>query len=280
MSAEELKIVWKLRRVLHALDQQQSIELLLTKLRETENNYDFLLQRGPGDGSRFGSFADAYSKNSWLLTINLEPLFLETLLGSSSVSYDKTLLAKLGKLAVDRIEWINIANSRLVTSSGVDLFFRDAKLLNSPASRALDDALRRQYPELTDLERGRLLSLVVEHGKPKRISYALADSQAVNKRIQELQSAISISLSSAKDAPAAKTDRLRLRYKENGKEASVDSYQYYSLQQSKYVKINPVLNTNYASVDFDLTSEGTHIELYLSVYDGARWRSLGSVAHV
>ncbi len=44
MSAEELKIVWKLRRVLHALDQQQSIELLLTKLRETENNYDFLLQ--------------------------------------------------------------------------------------------------------------------------------------------------------------------------------------------------------------------------------------------
>lgn len=171
---------------------------------DIDHSYDFLLQRGPGDSGRFSSFADAYSKNSWLLTINLEPIFLETLLGNSSVSYDKTLLAKLGKLAVDRIEWINIANSRLVTSAGVDLFFREAKLLNSPASRALDDALRRQYPELSDLERGRLLSLVVEYGKPKRISYALADSQAVNKRIQELQSAISIGLSSAKDAPAAK----------------------------------------------------------------------------
>ena len=44
MSGEELKIVWKLRRVLHALDQQQSIELLLTKLRETKTNYEFLLQ--------------------------------------------------------------------------------------------------------------------------------------------------------------------------------------------------------------------------------------------
>ena len=44
MSNEELKIVWKLRRVLHALDQQQSIELLLNKLRETQSNNEFLLQ--------------------------------------------------------------------------------------------------------------------------------------------------------------------------------------------------------------------------------------------
>ncbi len=44
MSSDELKIVWKLRRVLHALEQQQSIELLLSKLRENDNNYDFLLQ--------------------------------------------------------------------------------------------------------------------------------------------------------------------------------------------------------------------------------------------
>ena len=44
MSSEELKIVWKLRRVLHALDQQQSIELLLNKLRETNSNNEFLLQ--------------------------------------------------------------------------------------------------------------------------------------------------------------------------------------------------------------------------------------------
>ena len=44
MAADELKIVWKLRRVLHALDQQQAIELLLTKLRETKSNLEFLLQ--------------------------------------------------------------------------------------------------------------------------------------------------------------------------------------------------------------------------------------------
>jgi transcription termination factor Rho len=44
MTPEELKIVWKLRRVLHALDQQQSIELLLNKLRETQSNNEFLLQ--------------------------------------------------------------------------------------------------------------------------------------------------------------------------------------------------------------------------------------------
>ena len=44
MSTEELKIVWKLRRVLHGLDPLQSIELLLTKLRETGSNYEFLLQ--------------------------------------------------------------------------------------------------------------------------------------------------------------------------------------------------------------------------------------------
>ena len=44
MGAEELKIVWKLRRVLHALETQQAIELLLTKLRETKTNYEFLNQ--------------------------------------------------------------------------------------------------------------------------------------------------------------------------------------------------------------------------------------------
>ncbi|MFM8239433.1 MAG: hypothetical protein ACKOAW_03840, partial [Actinomycetota bacterium] len=44
MAQDELKIVWKLRRVLHALDQQQAIELLLTKLRDTKSNLEFLLQ--------------------------------------------------------------------------------------------------------------------------------------------------------------------------------------------------------------------------------------------
>ena len=44
MTGEELKIVWNLRRVLHALEVQQSIELLLTKLRDTRSNYEFLTQ--------------------------------------------------------------------------------------------------------------------------------------------------------------------------------------------------------------------------------------------
>ncbi|WP_175410401.1 transcription termination factor Rho [Streptomyces sp. TRM64462] len=41
---EELGIVWKLRRVLHALDQQQAIELLLDKMKQTKSNAEFLLQ--------------------------------------------------------------------------------------------------------------------------------------------------------------------------------------------------------------------------------------------
>jgi transcription termination factor Rho len=44
LGADELKIVWKLRRVLHALDQQQAIELLLNKLKDTKSNTEFLLQ--------------------------------------------------------------------------------------------------------------------------------------------------------------------------------------------------------------------------------------------
>jgi transcription termination factor Rho len=44
LAPEELKITWGLRRVLHALDSQQAIELLLNKLRETSSNYEFLLQ--------------------------------------------------------------------------------------------------------------------------------------------------------------------------------------------------------------------------------------------
>ncbi len=44
MSPEELKVVWQLRRVLHALETQQALELLLEKMRETKSNAEFLLQ--------------------------------------------------------------------------------------------------------------------------------------------------------------------------------------------------------------------------------------------
>ena len=58
MAPDELKIVWKLRRVLHALDQQQAIELLLTKLRETKSNLEFLLQIQKTTPSVTGSESD------------------------------------------------------------------------------------------------------------------------------------------------------------------------------------------------------------------------------
>jgi transcription termination factor Rho len=44
MSREELQIVWKLRRVMSALDDQQAIELLLDRLRKTKSNIEFLMQ--------------------------------------------------------------------------------------------------------------------------------------------------------------------------------------------------------------------------------------------
>ena len=55
MANEELQIVWKLRRVLHALDQQQAVELLLDKMKQTKSNAEFLLQiqkttPAPGNG--------------------------------------------------------------------------------------------------------------------------------------------------------------------------------------------------------------------------------------
>ncbi|MEV7417515.1 transcription termination factor Rho [Streptomyces sp. NPDC089919] len=44
LNSEELSIVWKLRRVLHALDSQQAIELLLDKMKQTKSNAEFLMQ--------------------------------------------------------------------------------------------------------------------------------------------------------------------------------------------------------------------------------------------
>ncbi|WP_432011665.1 transcription termination factor Rho [Streptomyces cucumeris] len=55
LAPEELNIVWKLRRVLHALDSQQAIELLLDKMKQTKSNAEFLMQiakttPAPGNG--------------------------------------------------------------------------------------------------------------------------------------------------------------------------------------------------------------------------------------
>ncbi|GAA4345906.1 transcription termination factor Rho [Angustibacter luteus] len=44
LGREELQVSWKLRRVLSGLDSQQALELLLSKLKETRSNTEFLMQ--------------------------------------------------------------------------------------------------------------------------------------------------------------------------------------------------------------------------------------------
>ena len=44
LSPDELKIVWQLRRVLHALEPQQALEVLMERMKETKSNTEFLLQ--------------------------------------------------------------------------------------------------------------------------------------------------------------------------------------------------------------------------------------------
>ena len=43
MTPDELKIVWQLRRVLHALEPQQALEVLMERMKETKSNAEFLL---------------------------------------------------------------------------------------------------------------------------------------------------------------------------------------------------------------------------------------------
>lgn len=44
MGADEVKVTWKLRRALAGLDQQQALEIVLGKLKETQSNVEFLMQ--------------------------------------------------------------------------------------------------------------------------------------------------------------------------------------------------------------------------------------------
>jgi transcription termination factor Rho len=44
LAPDELNIVWRLRRVLHALEPQQALELLMEQMRKTRSNTEFLLQ--------------------------------------------------------------------------------------------------------------------------------------------------------------------------------------------------------------------------------------------
>jgi transcription termination factor Rho len=44
MGVDETKVVWKLRRALAGLDQQQALEIVLGRLKETSTNVEFLMQ--------------------------------------------------------------------------------------------------------------------------------------------------------------------------------------------------------------------------------------------
>jgi transcription termination factor Rho len=44
LTPEELRITWQLRRVLHALEPQQALEVLLDRMKGTKSNAEFLLQ--------------------------------------------------------------------------------------------------------------------------------------------------------------------------------------------------------------------------------------------
>jgi len=44
LGADEVKVTWKLRRALAGLDQQQALEIVLNKLKDTSSNVEFLMQ--------------------------------------------------------------------------------------------------------------------------------------------------------------------------------------------------------------------------------------------
>jgi transcription termination factor Rho len=60
LSADEVKITWRLRRALAGLELQQQLEVVLSKLKETGSNTEFLVQiqqslpAGGGNGNGNG----------------------------------------------------------------------------------------------------------------------------------------------------------------------------------------------------------------------------------
>ncbi len=44
MGKDELAVIWKLRRVMGALEAQQAIELLLDRVKKSTSNAEFLMQ--------------------------------------------------------------------------------------------------------------------------------------------------------------------------------------------------------------------------------------------
>ena len=58
MGADEVKVTWKLRRALAGLDQQQAVESVLGKLKETSSNVEFLMQMQKSNIGGAGSKED------------------------------------------------------------------------------------------------------------------------------------------------------------------------------------------------------------------------------
>ncbi|AMT70233.1 transcription termination factor Rho [Mycobacteroides immunogenum] len=61
MSGDEFAIVHKLRRVLSGLDSHQAIDLLMSQLRKTKNNYEFLVQVSKNTPGAAGAEEPQYS---------------------------------------------------------------------------------------------------------------------------------------------------------------------------------------------------------------------------
>jgi hypothetical protein len=243
-----------------------------------EHSYDFLLSQGPNDTTGYATFKEAYSHNSWLFNFSFEALNLQTLIGASKLSYDISLLKKLGSQSINSIDWVSFMDPSLVTQSGIDFLFKEAKQLNSAVGKAFRSALQKQFPKLTEKEVSRLLSLIVDNAIPTKVDYALADSQNIPARIEAMKSAYTITGSRALDEnKMLEKDRFRYRFDNNDSENAVDNYQYYSLNTAKYVSINPKLGDyNYVSIDFDLISTKDQLDGNIQFFDGKDWQTLGS----
>jgi transcription termination factor Rho len=63
LSPDEVKITWKLRRALAGLDQQQALEVVLGKLKETSSNVEFLVQMQKSMPAAAGGHSHGHENN-------------------------------------------------------------------------------------------------------------------------------------------------------------------------------------------------------------------------
>jgi transcription termination factor Rho len=63
LSADEVKITWKLRRALAGLDPQQALEVVLGKLKETQSNVEFLIQMQKSIPTPVGGSSHGHENN-------------------------------------------------------------------------------------------------------------------------------------------------------------------------------------------------------------------------